>query len=130
MLATWMSGPLIRQRVLNDASFRNAMEGYLVADFRSYTERGGAKGAAFQTKWEGMNSTEYPGAGPGTYDTYAPLTYDAVYAIAHAIHGVLTTGASVPNPITVDSMPHMSSGSAIQSPKDGRVPRCDRYGEV
>ena len=68
MLATWMSGPLIRQKLINDAAFSYAMAGYIVTDFKSYTENGGQKGTDFKTRWEGLNSTLYPGAGICTYD--------------------------------------------------------------
>ena len=112
MLATWMSGNLVRQKVISEESFRVAMQGYLTIDFK---ENGGTKGANFQTRWENLDSSAYTGAGAGTYDTYIPLQYDTVFAIAHAIHAALTASAmtATNNYATVDSLPYQAAGAAM-----------------
>ena len=41
---------------------------------------------AFLDQWQTLNSTQYPGAGVRTINSYAPHAYDCVYTFARAFH--------------------------------------------
>jgi len=116
LLMTSMSGLLGH----NDAAFQRAIQGYLVVNHKPCTESGGARGKNFQARWDALNTTLYPSAGPGStrkLDYRNMLEYDAVFTIAHAIHAAFTAGAlTIPVPPTVhNSLPRMSSGNVMSS---------------